>query len=137
MAKGMTKQIRVLLNTGLFLFLSTILIQGGYEVAFAQSVLSGKAVYRVDCAANRDYIDKKGNVWKADQLWDPESGWGREGGTKSDRGKLEIGNTSDSELYQTELWGPIIKYRFKVDNGTYTVVLHFAEAYVSSNGQRI
>ncbi|MDF7815204.1 malectin domain-containing carbohydrate-binding protein [Hymenobacter sp. YC55] len=47
-----------------------------------------------------------------------------------------IAGTSDDALYQSEHNGNF-RYSFPVANGSYTVVLHFAEIYWSQPGQRV
>lgn len=47
-----------------------------------------------------------------------------------------IANTSDDELYQTEMFW-LDAYRFDVSNGTYQVILHFAELYYNYRGGRV
>ncbi|GGK67992.1 hypothetical protein GCM10011405_14940 [Rufibacter glacialis] len=49
-----------------------------------------------------------------------------------------IANTTDDGLYQTERWGPgTLSYAIPVSTGQYRVVLHFAEIYFQSPGQRV
>lgn len=56
---------------------------------------------------------------------------GNSAGTSSN-----ILNTTDPKLYQTERWGSF-SYQFAVPNGSYNVVLKFAEIYWTGVGQRI
>ena len=68
-----------------------------------------------------------GNDWSADQYFN--------GGGTFDR-PLDIGNTSNDELYHTERYatsGPII-YQIPVANGDHNVNLHFAETYYGVPG---
>ncbi|WP_167855723.1 malectin domain-containing carbohydrate-binding protein [Hymenobacter fodinae] len=50
-----------------------------------------------------------------------------------------IAGTPDDALYQTERYGSTgqLRYALPVTNGTYQVVLHFAEIYWSGPGQRV
>jgi hypothetical protein len=67
------------------------------------------------------------------QVWSADAGFigGNTGSTTSN-----IANTPDPKLYQTERWGNF-SYQFAVPNGSYNVVLKFAEFYFSKTGQRI
>ena len=73
------------------------------------------------------YTDTLGQVWSGDK--DFISG-NIASTTKA------IANTSDPTLYQTERFGNF-SYQFGVVNGTYNVVLKFAEIYWTTAGQRI
>ncbi|WP_435361659.1 malectin domain-containing carbohydrate-binding protein [Haloarchaeobius sp. DFWS5] len=42
---------------------------------------------------------------------------------------VDIGETEDDALYQTERYGDPFGYAIPIDNGTYEVTLHFAEIY--------
>ncbi|WP_324675064.1 malectin domain-containing carbohydrate-binding protein [Hymenobacter sp. GOD-10R] len=48
-----------------------------------------------------------------------------------------IAGTTDDALYQTERFEGAFGYALRVPNGTYQVVLHFAELYWTQPGQRI
>jgi hypothetical protein len=52
------------------------------------------------------------------------------------RNNSPINNTPDPALYQTERFG-VFSYQFAVPNGSYNVVLKFAEIYWTAVGQRI
>jgi hypothetical protein len=59
------------------------------------------------------------------------------GGTVSQTA-ANIANTTAPALYQMERWGQRIPYSFTVDKGaTYKVVVHEAEIYFTSKGQRV
>ena len=73
------------------------------------------------------YTDTLGNNWSADM----DFTGGNSAGTSSN-----ILNTTDPKLYQTERWGSF-SYQFAVPNGSYNVVLKFAEIYWTGVGQRI
>jgi hypothetical protein len=51
------------------------------------------------------------------------------GGTVSTATTLGIGGTADDYLYQTGRHGSSFSYNFPTGNGSYDVVLHFAETY--------
>ncbi|WP_086597177.1 malectin domain-containing carbohydrate-binding protein [Hymenobacter crusticola] len=48
-----------------------------------------------------------------------------------------IAGTTDDALYQTERFEGAFGYSLRVPNGTYQVVLHFAETYWTQRGQRV
>jgi Malectin domain/Domain of unknown function (DUF1929)/PKD domain len=73
------------------------------------------------------YTDSLGQVWSADKDFI--------GGNTASTTKA-IANTADSTLYQTERYGDF-SYQFVVANGSYNVVLKFAEIYWTTTGQRI
>jgi hypothetical protein len=73
------------------------------------------------------YTDTQGNHWSADM----DFAGGNSASTSSN-----ILNTTDPKLYQTERFGNFT-YQFAVPNGSYSVVLKFAEIYWTSVGQRI
>ncbi|WP_210116130.1 malectin domain-containing carbohydrate-binding protein [Hymenobacter wooponensis] len=52
---------------------------------------------------------------------------------------VAINGTNDDALYQTERYGPdgTLSYQLPVANGTYRVVLHFAELYWNEAGKRL
>jgi hypothetical protein len=92
-----------------------------------------KAVFRIECGSEKDFKDKSGNVWSADPQEAVKKGWSEKIGAIVDRGSdLEIKNTDTPEIYRTEKYGAM-DYHFKVKNGTYRVVLHFAETYAEIN----
>ena len=73
------------------------------------------------------YTDSLGQTWSADTDF---SGGNLFGTTNS------ISKTSDFQLYQTERFGSF-SYHFSVPNGSYNVVLKFAEIYFPAPGERI
>ncbi|WP_324680719.1 malectin domain-containing carbohydrate-binding protein [Hymenobacter sp. GOD-10R] len=64
----------------------------------------------------------------ADQYFSPS----RTGATSG-----PIAGTTDDALYQTERFEGAFGYSLRVPNGTYQVVLHFAETYWTQPGQRV
>jgi GH35 family endo-1,4-beta-xylanase len=82
---------------------------------------------RIDVGSSASYTDSAGNLWQPDRNYIL--------GNVLDRSSQSYTNTSDPRLYQTERWG-LAGYEFPVNNGTYTVKLHFAEGYFESAGQR-
>lgn len=76
------------------------------------------SVYRIN-AGGGSYTDVDGETWSGDQ-------YANGGETYSNN--TSIGNTDDDALYQSERYGDF-SYNVPVENGTYTVNLHFAEIY--------
>ena len=73
------------------------------------------------------YTDTLGQAWSADK----DFIGGSTGSTTN-----TIANTPDPALYQTERYGDF-SYQFTVPNGSYNVVLKFAEIYWTTTGQRL
>jgi hypothetical protein len=86
----------------------------------------GFAPIRVN-AGGPAYWDSQGNTWSADTGF---IGGGAYANTWS-----SVSGTTTPALYQTERYGA--SYLFAVPNGTYTVVLKFAELFFGGVGQRI
>jgi len=111
------------------LFASAILVAVGWLGAFAsaqtaESTAAAKrteALYRINCGATEDYTDKSGHVWKPDTPYRDQVDW-----TSTSKAKVPIKNTDNPTLYETESFGDLF-YEFKVPNGSYRVVLHFAD----------
>jgi hypothetical protein len=70
-------------------------------------------------------MDARGDFWLADKAYS-EGCWGYTGGNAENWGNLDIEGTDDDDLYTTERW-LVSDYKFDLPNGTYYVVLHFAE----------
>lgn len=86
---------------------------------------------RIESGSTTAYTDSLGQMWVADHSYGP-------GGGIVNRGAIEIANTVDDRLYQTERWG-LSNYGILLANGTYTINLHFAETYpgITAAGQRV
>lgn len=86
---------------------------------------------RIESGSTTAYTDSLGQTWAADHSYGP-------GGGLVNRGAIEIANTVDDRLYQTERWG-LSNYGILLANGTYTINLHFAETYpgITAAGQRV
>ncbi len=80
------------------------------------------AIYRINCGATEDYTDQAGHVWQPDTPYRDKVDW-----TSTSKAKVPIKNTDNPTLYETESFGDLF-YEFKVPNGSYRVVLHFADA---------
>lgn len=76
-----------------------------------------------------EYLDQAGNLWAADTGFDT-------GSVAVESPSLQIGGTSDPELYRSARWdtwrAPALTYRFAVPEGTYQVRLHFAETWMGA-----
>jgi len=97
-----------------------------------------KTIYRINCGAEKDYVDGSGNKWLADQAMTTTSEWGVVGGMTVDRGLEKVEGTDAPNVYSNECYS-MDAYEFKLPDGKYTVKLHFAETYdgVSSAGGRV
>jgi hypothetical protein len=73
-------------------------------------------------------VTLSGRTWAADKNFN--------GGTSYSFGSTAINGTTDDALYQTERFGNF-NYAVPVTNGSYTVKLHFAETYFTSNNSRV
>ncbi len=78
-------------------------------------------------AGGSAYTDSKAQVWSADKDFTGGSVYST---------THTISNTADPTLYQTERYGNF-SYQFAVPNGSYNVLLKFAEIYWTTAGQRI
>ncbi len=85
------------------------------------------------------YTDSSSNIWQADRAYTSGS-WGFYGPNYTDdRGTgYAINGTEDDRIYQTQRYS-LSGYRVDLGNGTYTVILHFAETYsgITGSGQRV
>ncbi len=100
---------------------------------------SRKVVFRVSAGAEKEYVDRTGLSWLADQEYGPGKTWGAVGGTTLWRDTLKSPPPGPSpDMYITERYS-MKAYRFDVPNGRYAVRLHFIETYEehSMPGQRI
>ena len=83
---------------------------------------------RIDAAAGSTYIDSNGNEWQPDpDFCDGSSG---------NYGNIPIANTNDPQIYRTEQYR-VFGCSLTVENGTYTVRLHFMEGFYTAPGQRV
>ncbi len=84
----------------------------------------------VEAGSESEYVDGSGRRWAADT--------GFVGGQIVDRGDIEIAETDNDRIYQTERWG-VSAYSLPAATGIYTVKLHFAETSdkVTVAGKRV
>lgn len=108
---------------------------GGNQDVTVNMTVSSQADYvqRVNTGGS-SYTTGGSVTFDADQAYS-SGGWGYvEGNVYSTSDPID--ETNDDILYQTERWG-MSAYRFTVDDGTYQVILHFAEIYLNYTGGRI
>ncbi|MEQ9620377.1 malectin domain-containing carbohydrate-binding protein, partial [Coleofasciculus chthonoplastes] len=79
-------------------------------------------------AGGGDYTDSAGNLWQADDYFTAGN---------TSLFNVPIAGTVEDTLYQTERYQNTFGYEIPVDNGTYTVNLHFAENFFNSAEQRV
>ncbi|MEO5995886.1 MAG: malectin domain-containing carbohydrate-binding protein, partial [Chitinophagaceae bacterium] len=87
-------------------------------------------VYRINSGGSQ--LTTSAGVFAADAYYSPTPG--NTASTTS-----AIAGTSDDAIYQSVRYGGAgtINYAFPVTNGQYTVILHFAEAYLNNVGNRV
>ncbi len=83
---------------------------------------------RIDTGSAVNFTDHAGNLWLADTGW--------LGGNRVERGAINIEDTNDAPLYQTERYG-MSRYDFELPAAMYLVRLHFAETTYNGPGKRI
>lgn len=71
-----------------------------------------------------------------DQNWTPATEYGRMDGQASYFDGVTITNTSDPEIYRSELYD-LVKYNVRVPNGQYLVSMMMTENYFQSTGKRL
>lgn len=111
-------------------------------VLLAAAVLVGavgceSAVMRVNCGG-KEFAESEDVTWSADQVLQGDATWGAVGGMTVERVGLKIPGCTREKLYVTERYS-MTAYQFALDNGTYTVRLHFAETFsqLSKAGERL
>ena len=90
-----------------------------------------KPSVRIDCGADKEFVDWNSVIWSADSGFD--------GGTaiRSDAAVSQASPTLfDQELYRTARTGRKLIYRISVPPGLYTVHLKFAELWLKKPGGR-
>jgi hypothetical protein len=100
------------------------------SVRFNDNGTTATTVYRLN-SGGPAYSTPQG-LFAADDYYSP-----RPGVTYSTTSAID--GTNDDALYQTERYGPdgTLSYALPVANGTYRVVLHFAEFYWNESGKRV
>jgi hypothetical protein len=84
----------------------------------------------IDVGSTTPTVDRLGRTWEADRdyLGLP--------GDRVDRGAVAVAGTEDDRIYQTERYW-LNGYSLPLANGTYDVVLHFAEFNSTAAGDRV
>ena len=98
-------------------------LAGGFEITANANPFAPILVN----AGGPAYTDSQRQVWSADE----DFSGGAAASTTS-----AIANTADPTLYKTERYGAFL-YQFEVPNGSYNVLLKFAEIYYTTAGRRI
>lgn len=88
---------------------------------------SNELITRIN-AGGGDYVDTLGYLWQADSFFS---------GGSIFVATNPIGQTNDDSLYQTERFGTTFSHNVPLVNGTYLVILHFAEIYWTNPGLRV
>ncbi len=90
-----------------------------------------KPTIRIDCGADREFVDWNSMIWSADSAFT---------GGKAIRSDAAISQASptlyDQELYRTARTGRKLAYGISVPPGLYTVHLKFAELWLTKSGDR-
>lgn len=94
----------------------------------AQQPAPNTPIYRLNAGGSA--LGTTLGAFAADQYFSPAPGNTYTTGTA-------IAGTTDDALYQSERYGSTLAYALPVANGTYTVVLHFAEIFYTSAGRRV
>jgi PKD repeat protein len=114
--------------------------QGAKDTAFVAinvSPAGGQSTLRVNCGGPQ-YTAANGKVFKADQMYTP-GGWGFADTSSNDVYKTTaaISGSSDPTLYQAQRMKVDLIYLFDLPNGTYDVILHFAEIQDNEANRRV
>jgi N-acetylneuraminic acid mutarotase len=96
------------------------------DVVVTVGSTSGGTAIRIN-AGGGAFTDSQGRAWAADKNFT--------GGTTFSTTQ-PINGTAEDPLYQSERYGNFT-YQIPVPNGSYEVVLHFAEIYFNATGQRV
>jgi len=87
-----------------------------------------KFALRVNCGAEKEYVDENGVTWLADKVLQGKAKWGAYNGLTVRRTGLTLAECKQPDVYLTERYSAK-GYEFSLENGSYTVRLHFAETY--------
>jgi PKD repeat protein len=115
--------------------------QGAKDTAFVaitvNSTGGGQTTFRVNCGGSQ-YTATNGRIFAADQMYSP-GGWGFADTSNGDVYITisSISGTSDPTLYQSQRMKVELTYLFNLPNGTYDVILHFAEVQDNEAGRRV
>lgn len=98
-----------------------------------------RSTYRVNLGTDEPYHDANGRTWLPDQSYEYGInlyGYTGDGSKTTYRGNIDIARTEEPEIYRTERF-KLEGYCFQVPNGTYTVKLHFCEAWEYHPGEAL
>ena len=95
-----------------------------------------KFTLRVNCGGLKDFIDRLGQKWLADQEYGGGKTWGYKGGQMDHHPQDRIMGTGLPELFQDERFN-LQAYQFELPKGLYTVHLGFTENYFGEGGKRV
>ena len=109
--------------------------EASVDVAIQGTAVSAPAVaFRINAAGDA-YTDSNGYEFEADKAYSAGD-FGYSGNTRSFDFNSEIANTIDDPLYQTVKTNANFSYLFDLDDGEYTVILHFMEPWQDQAGER-
>lgn len=104
-----------------------------YDVKTINLTIDPKFPLRINVGGESIYEGK----YLADQVWTEEREYGYvDGYAESAEDSPDIGGTEEDSLYQTGI-RKVVKYKVRVPNGIYDVILHFSENAFNSAGKRI
>ncbi len=97
----------------------------------ASATAGAKKIIRIKTGAIAPFKDEEGNVWEADHGF-------ADGETIDRDGDMPIANTKTPSLYRSERYS-MTAFSLPLDNGKYTVKLHFAETFdgITAPGERV
>ena len=116
-----------------FSMVATVVVSGALLAGCA-----GTPMYSVNCGADEVYTDASGKMWLSDQEKTDDTDWGVINGEVILRETVEIPGTQAPLVYLNECYS-MSGYVFKLEPGSYTVRLHFAETYdgITAAGERV
>ncbi|UOQ68636.1 malectin domain-containing carbohydrate-binding protein [Hymenobacter volaticus] len=123
------------LVAGVYVFSLVVTDNSGQSSAASQTTVTvnpagvgGTPLYRIHAAGGA--LNTSTGAFAADQYYN--------GNSQTYGNTNPIGGTEDDALYQAERYGTAFGYAFPVSSGQqYRVVLHFAEIYATTVGQRV
>jgi hypothetical protein len=120
-------KVKSILPRSLASLFATILIIISGTLDAAETKAGKQSAIRINAGATSAFTDAEGNTWLGDQSF--------VGGDTIDRGNVAIGNTSNPAIYRTERYS-MTGFSHPVQNGKYTVKLHFAETFEEISGPK-
>ena len=109
--------------------------EGSVVIAVQGTAVSAPSVaYRIN-AGGPAYTNSNGYEYVADKAYSAGD-FGYSGNTRSFEFNADIADTDDDGIYQSVKTNANFSYLFDLDNGEYTVVLHFMEPWQDQAGER-